>query len=78
MKTIGDHQNGVPKELAPFAGQEFVAFLDESFFKFFGLQDRTGNICYASVALPTRTYTTVCEEMQELFAEYQHTASLLG
>ena len=60
----------MPLELAPgrqlweaHRDQEYLVYVDESFYRFFGFEAVDGNFCYAAVGVPSRNY----QQLQRLF-----------
>jgi hypothetical protein len=53
-----------------FSGEEYMIFVDESAYEFFGLAKADGNFCYATVGIPKSRYFDVQEALKPVLDEY--------
>jgi hypothetical protein len=53
-----------------YRGEEWLVFMDESFFMFFELTARTGYFGHAAVGIPAREYDAVNAEVAPIFKDY--------
>jgi hypothetical protein len=67
----------MPLEIAPGRelweaqrGNEYVVFMDESFYNFFGFNDPNGNFCHGAVGLPIRNYAALQQQLAPLVQSY--------
>ena len=56
--VLTSHRNRAPirENLQQYAGQEYVVFIDESFYKFFDFGYIDGNFSHGAVGIPTSLY----------------------
>src|SRR5262245_4725075 len=56
-----------------FAGTEYLVFIDESFFKFFGFGSPNGSFCHAAVGIPCTAYQTLQAGFHSQLRHYEAT-----
>lgn len=66
-----------PLEVAPgrvvwerYRNCEYVVFVDESFYRFFGFDNPDGNFCHAAVGVPAENYVALQRELDPVLQQY--------
>ena len=75
----------MPLEVCPgrqiwerYRNREYVVFVDESFYRFFGFDAEDGNFCHAAVGIPTDNYAqlqTILAPLIRLYRQRVHAAT---
>src|ERR1017187_4550696 len=52
--------------------QEYLVFVDESFYRFFGFDAPDGNFCHAAVGVPITKYARLQRLLAPLLQTYEH------
>lgn len=70
-----------PLEISPgravweeYRGHDYVVFVDESFFEFFGFSRPDGNFCHSAIGIPANTYPNVARRLQRTISTYERKA----
>src|SRR5258706_8184124 len=53
-----------------FSNQEYLVFVDESFYRFFGFDTPDGNFCHAAVGVPVNNYARLQRMLAPLCQYY--------
>jgi hypothetical protein len=56
---------------------EYLVFVDESFYKFFGFADVDGNFCHAALGVPKDSYAHLQTSIRPLIEAYEHQIGLM-
>jgi hypothetical protein len=68
----------MPLEVAPGRplwerqrGRDYLVFVDESFYEFFGFNDPDGNFCHVAVGVPEHNYQPLQRDLAPLVQTYK-------
>jgi hypothetical protein len=69
----------MPLEICPgrqiwerHSNREYLIFVDESFYRFFGFADEDGNFCHSAVGVPSDAYARLQELLDSAVDAYRH------
>src|SRR5271156_6519373 len=84
MRIVGNRRlkkyrhSPMPLEICPgreiwekFRNSEYLVFVDESFYKFFGFADIEGNFCHAALGVPQSRYSSLQTLMNPLVETFK-------
>lgn len=70
--------NNTNARFLQYRDRNYLVFLDESFYKFFGLARRDGNFCYGCIGIPEEKYDLLKSGLATLLGEYQQISRMSG